>query len=222
MSKARWLLVLLVVGALAVALKFVTGNPTPMETVQEVEPTDLQLLAFDPRAAAVIVVADEEGVRLRLVRTAAPAEVSDAAAPAGAAADELPPVQWELAEPEAAFADSVRVAEAVLALSDLRAFRRIDTAEDDIDAGAFGLDPPRLRLEIHLDPPVESPLVLLIGEPTPVMVGDYPTYYVGLPGRDGVFAAGGPGLALAAAVREGHLPVPSLKDDASTDGNVHD
>jgi len=64
-SKARWLLVLLVVGALAVALKFVASEPAPVETVQESKPPDLQLVAFDPWAAAAIVVEDETGVRLR-------------------------------------------------------------------------------------------------------------------------------------------------------------
>lgn len=221
MSKARWLLVLLVVGALAVALKFVASEPAPVETVQESKPPDLQLVAFDPWAAAAIVVEDETGVRLRLVRTAPPE--SRAATPAqDAAADELALAAWELAAPITAPADSLRVAEALLALSDLRAFRRLDTADEDIDAAAFGLDPPRLRLEIHLDAPDAGPIVLLIGEPTPVMVGDYPTYYVRLPGSDEVFAAGGPGLALADAAPQDLMPRASLENDAPADGDVHD
>lgn len=221
MSKARWLLVLLVVGALAVALTFIAGEPAPVETVQEPEPPDLQLVAFDPWAATAIVVEDETGVRLRLVRTALPGSPAASSAQ-DAAADELPLAPWELAAPISAPADSVRITEAVLALSDLRAFRRIDTPDEDIDAATFGLDPPRLRLQIHLEAPDAGPIVLLIGEQTPVMVGDYPTYYVRLPGRDEVFAAGGPGLALADATPQDLLPQASLEDDAPADGDVHD
>lgn len=226
MSNARWLLVLLIAGALAVAAKFMAGSPVSTEALQEVAPPDLHLLSFDARDAAEIVVEDEDGVRLHLVRTGAPVrpETTSPSHDDGAQMrDPIAGIGWELAVPSGAPLDEGRIAEAVLSLADLRAFRRVEIDEEDADPSAFGLEPPRRRLVIRLDGPEARPLELWVGEATPVMVGDYPTYYVRLPNRDDVFAAGGPGLALVGAAPEDLLlPPASLEDDVPAQGDVHD
>jgi len=274
-AKARWLLVLLVGGALAVAITLLTGDPVPVETVQELEPEDLQLLSFDPQTASAILIQHQDGSQLHLRRRPVPAamagdDAGTAVSPRAAHDDGIPAAldngsgllaEWELAAPEPARVNSRLVSEAVLALSDLRAYRRVESQDEIIEAADFGLDPPRARLEIRLEPAkdlgleqgleqdlelnlTQDPdpaqvteqeldqdqsaldlqvLTLWIGQPTPVMVGDHPTYYVQVPGQEGVFAAGGPGLALVDAAPEDLMPAPDLLDgDVPAQGHVHD
>jgi len=227
-AKARWLLVLLVGGTLAVLLTLIPGREAvPVETAQEAEAGDLQLLSFDPWAVTAIVIHHRDGSTLRLRRIAPPSSAGAGPDPQPDAAgdgDGTGAVEWELAEPVTAPADSARVTAAVLALADLRAYRRIDADDEEVDLGAFGLDPPRMRVEVRLEAPAPAPgPVLLVGEPTPIVIGDHPTWYVQVPGRDDVFAAGGPGLALVDATAADLLPQPaSLDGDAPAQGDVHD
>lgn|GEM_PF-4482355 len=231
MARGRWLLVLLVGGVLAVVLTLLSRDPAPVETVHQSAPPDLQLISFDPQAVAGIVIRRHDGLELQLWRRPEPPSDPDDASETGIPdlarrfEGDMDPgmmedpesvrMEWELTAPWTAGVDSDLVTAAVLELAELRAYRRVGLDAEDIDVADFGLDPPRVQLEIHLQPSAGAALVLWVGAPTPVMVGDHPTYYVQLPGQEEVFVAGGSGLALVDAAPEDLLPRPEASPDAA-------
>ncbi|MBO8140590.1 MAG: DUF4340 domain-containing protein [Firmicutes bacterium] len=223
-TRARWLLLILVSGALAVALVVMSRERMPTQAIHEPDPQDLQLLAFDAKDAVEIIIERNDGLAARIRRRPADGATSE---PASDAREESG-FDWEQVQPEGSVADRDLIQAAVSALSDLRAYRRIDPIEalgEGVNPAAFGLDPPRIRLTVLLAGPQGSfaEAVLLVGEATPVVIGDFPTYYVRLPGSEDIYAAGGPGLALIDLLPESVLEHDtSLDADAAAHRDIHD
>lgn len=208
----RWLPILFILGLVAVAFIAFGQRPMPRETVRDIDDQDLRLLSFAEDAVAEFVIDYDDAPRVVLRPEQTETDGN--------------PMMWSLTEPFLATADGDLVMNAISGLASLHAFRYIDPDDADIDIAAFGLNPPLATVSIRLIPEeIDTPpaaYVILVGEATPVVVGEYETYYVQLPGSDDVYVAGGPAFSLINVPAESLSLVLPGDADSPADGGDED
>ncbi|HEY8530976.1 MAG TPA: DUF4340 domain-containing protein [Limnochorda sp.] len=101
-----------------------------------------------------------------------------------------PETRWWLVEPEHAPADSGTVTSLLFTLSEPRPQSEVSSSPSEAELAGYGLEPPQATVRLHLERDGESVVrELQVGDATPLRTstGGVRSYYVTVPGREGVY-----------------------------------